>query len=191
MQALSREVVAQVEGLGGRQWARLVTIYRRVGRVLEGRRERVGEKWFEGCAGMGPRTALAMIGRVGDPEARRRLARRLFADYEGGDGTVLRGVANWENVDGNWGDADWELLSELSRRARSGGVDAVMSVRLRDVSGLRVAEDVARSVLRNSDAHCRQFITLCEQSYSGAIGRRADSVSWVAARDEWFVGDQG
>ena len=191
VQALSREVVARVEGLGGRQWARLGTIYRRVGRVLEGRRERVGEKWFDGCAGMGPRTALAMIGRVGDPEARRRLARRLFADYEGGDWTVLRGVANWENVDGNWGDADWELLSELSRRARSGGVDAIMSVRLRDVSGLRVAEDVARSVLRNSDAHCRQFITLCEQSYSGAVGRRADSVSWVAARDEWFVGDQG
>ena len=118
VQALSPEVVARVEGLDGRQWARLGTIYRRVGRVLEERRERVGEKWFDGCAGIGPRTALAMIGRVGDPEAQRRLARRLFADYEGGDWTVLRGVANWENVDGNWGDADWELLSELSRRAR-------------------------------------------------------------------------
>ena len=191
VQALSREVVAKVEGLSGRQWARLVTIYRRVGRVLEGRREGVGEKWFEGGAGLGPRTAVVMIGRVGDPDARRRLGRRLFADYEGGDGAVLRGVANWENVGGKWADADWEWLSELSRRARSGDVEAVMSVRFRDMGELRVAEDVARMVLRNSDAHCRQFVTFCEQSYAGAVGRRADSVSRVAARDKWFVGDLG
>ena len=135
---LLAQVGPRVEALSRGAWARLSANYWRVSRGIGGRRKEVGEGWFNDVGAMGARTALVMIWRVADPSARRRIARRLFRDYEGSDWAVLRGVAKCENVDGKWSGADWQWLSWLSRRGaevRTGSSRAGAIERSRWVGG--------------------------------------------------------
>ena len=176
-----------IESLGKDEWARL----------------RSGVEWIVLAAGdllpelpdssfdtqsVGPtRLWSALIGRIRDNDRRRLLSRRVFAEYDGDDETILQEASDNELFLSKKGaeGVDWAYVGRLSRRARSVGLSHTFSVPW-PAEDWGIPDDIAKDVLANCDSYSGQFVAMCERSYASSVAKNAPSVSAVAIKDKWF-----
>ena len=182
---LGRTVAEAVDSLSAEEWARLSTYFGCIGMAAGIRRPTLESAWFEGRRELSPRMALLLLERVTDGAERRRLARRAFGRYVGGDARILRGAAEFEIGDDGMKGIDWDFVVHLSTVAKKSGLEFLFTMNWSDV--LRVPAVVAGSVLKDCEKHCGQLIAMCENSYSMEVAVEAERVSAVADREDWFA----
>ena len=160
--ALSSTVSARIERLGQRDWAELATLLASMRVAAESRLPELDAGWFQRLGHVTPRTAPLLLDRVTDSEQRRRLARHLFANYEGTEARVLQRAADYELVSDDAERVDWGFVEHLSSLARKGSLEFLWWRSWPEA--LKVPENVAERVLANCEGHCEQLVAICERA---------------------------
>ena len=182
-----RTVADAVDGLSEEQWGRLSTVVRYIGVAAGTQRPALEGDWFEQRRGLSARMALLLLERVREGVERQGLARKAFRKYVGRDPRILRGAAEFEVAQDDVDGIDWDLVLHLSTVAGANGLEFLFSMNWSEV--LKVPEDVAEGVLRDCKMHCGQLIAMCESAYSMTVAGKAERVSAVADREEWFAAE--
>ena len=151
--------------------------------------EKLGHEWFVEQESMSERLAVVLTRRLSEESSHRKVARKCFVGYVGGDRRVLQTAAEWELLSEPYGDIDWEFAKRLSMQARRNGVEYLFShshARHR----VEVPAEVAEEVLRECENHNWQFVSLCERSLGSVVAQGARKVSTISEEEGWFSREQ-
>ena len=183
--SLLRDIDSIISEFAQRDWSRLWSIIEFDSRTIQKYRVAISENWFQASIPISPRLALILIDRVDDLEAKRRLSRKHFANYNGNDVQIVRRAAEIELTGVEQYPVDWNHVQQLSILARQMGMPVLFPMMSSKPS--KVPESVATVVLSNCEKHCDQLVEICEQAYSTIIAQRSPKVSQVAETEGWFV----
>ena len=185
LSALMVQIGGGVERLNARNWTNLATFLGCMRRAAGSDLSELDAVWFSEVEGVTAKMAPLLLDRVMDRAARRRLARGVFFGDEGREARVLRWVADNEVATSGGGGIDWSFVEHLSKRARASGSELLWWGRWPE--DVKVPEEVATTVLSESEKHCEQMVAICESSYRMQVTEKAEKVSVVAERDDWFA----
>ena len=188
LKSLSREIGDALDGLDSDGWSWFWNLASLAISVGGPQIERLDEDWFLKNEVLNERLAVILVRRLSETSNRRKVARKCFHGYKGGDARILQTAAEWELLSEPSADIDWEFAKRLSTQARKSGVDYLFShshARYR----VEVPGEVARYVLEECNSHNWQFVSLCERSFGSLVAQKARRVSAISEGEDWFISE--
>ena len=179
-----------VDGFTNERWTDLWMMTRPIGGSIGEFGQSIPEDWFEDTEDLSARLGLLVLGRVEEQLTIRGISRRVFAKYDQLDEYMLRYAAEAELgvadvLDNPSVEIDWEHILSLSRRARGIGVDGLWHGPASRWS-VKVPRLVASGVLKDSESHCPQVVSVCEESYAASVAESQAKILELAQQGEWF-----
>ena len=167
------------------EWLQLWECCRILGWARRGKQYDFTASWFEEHSkSLDTRMALLLLKRAGIGDVGRTWGRVFFSKCSNEDSVILEfglsleiGLASLETV-------DWSHVLYLSRRLKQITTPDLLSIA--HVLQGDIPEDVAETVLSESDRHNEIFVSMCEDVYANLVAERAEKVSDVSKRDGWF-----
>ena len=150
--------------------------------------EKLNDSWFVENDDLTERLSAVLTRRLLDDGDRRKVARKCFGSYRGGDRRILQTAAEWELLSEPHADIDWEFAENLSVQARASDVQYLFS-HSHARHSVEVPVDVAERVLEECEKHNWQFVSLCERSLGSFVAQKAKRVSAVAEEEDWFLSE--
>ena len=190
IQNLSKELSEACDDLDPDRWSWFWNVSSLIISVAGSQIEKLNDNWFVKSDELTERLAVVLTRRLLDGGDRRKVARKCFWNYRGGDGRILQAAAEWELLSEPYADIDWEFAEKLSIQARENGVQYLFS-HSHARHSVDVPVDVAERVLEECGKHDWQFVSLCERSLGSFVAQKAKRVSTVAEEEDWFLSEVG
>ena len=188
LQATFRQIRDCLNELNDVDWIWLWNLHTLAVHAAGQQMEVLEEEWFTDMEDAEGRFLVAMTKRLKRGLNRRRLGRKCFHGYKGGDGRVLQVAAEWEVFSEGEDMVDWHYINRLSKLARSNQV-RVLFWHSGVQRQIKVPNDIASDVLKDCRFHHSQWVALCEAALAADVAQRAQRVSTVAKDESWFDGE--